>query len=66
MTEEWILDCLGEKAYFAYWKSGNADEHPDSWKSLSDNTRRAWMAVVNEILISYPTIGEIDCGDLRE
>jgi hypothetical protein len=60
-----ILRILARKAYVTFNKKWE-DEHEEliDFDNLCAKKRNAWMAVVLEIVSSYPVEEQLDTGDL--
>jgi hypothetical protein len=59
--QKWILEILAEKAYSAfhlYLDKTVSKVEVLSFQNISDEERRAWMNVCEEVITSYPCLEE--------
>jgi hypothetical protein len=64
--QKWILEILAEKAYSAfhlYLDNTVSKVTVPCFEDVSDDERKAWMKVAEEVIMSYPQVEKLATED---
>lgn len=67
--QKWILEILAEKAYTAfhlYLDNAVSKVTVPCFEDISDDERKAWMKVAEDVIMSYPQVEKLSNEDTKQ